>query len=103
MKCYVGKVAQLLCMILPLCGGGCRQHTYSLDLPERKESPSGAVAPLRLVPPALPAIALPDPNRLFDWSLLDLDGFFPPGCEKIEPDGPVRLNLANVRSVRFPT
>ncbi|MBL9213033.1 MAG: hypothetical protein JNL92_21405 [Opitutaceae bacterium] len=53
--------------------------------------------------PELPALPLPDPNRLFDWSLLDLDGFYPPGCEKIEPHGPVRLSVAPEPGLRFPT
>ena len=87
-------------VLLYLCGAGCRQHTYSLAFPERKESAGMSIT---LSAPDLPALPLPDPNRLFDWSLLDMDGFYPPGCEKIEPNGPVRLTLAPDHGVRFPT
>ena len=95
-----GKSALVVGLALYLCSAGCRQHTYSLPFPERKESAGISIA---LSAPELPALAPPDPNRLFDWSLLDMDGFYPPGCEKIEPNGPVRLTLAPDRGVRFPT
>lgn len=100
MKRYRLNWALLVGPMLFLCGAGCRQHTYSLAFPERKEGAGGSIS---LIAPDLPAIPLPDPNRLFDWTVLDMDGFYPPGCEKIEPDGPVRLALAPHQGVRFPT
>jgi len=102
MKRHNGKRA-LFVGVTILCGAGCRHPghpMHSLSLPERRENSVGSV---RLVAPELPAIALPDPNRMFDWSLLDFDGFYPPGCEKIEPNGLIRLELSPDQSVRFPT
>lgn len=90
----------IVATVVTLFGAGCRQNAYSLNLPEKKESNGGSID---LVAPVLPALALPDPNRIFDWSLLDFDGFYPPACEKIEPNGLVRLTFAPYQSVRFPT
>ncbi len=87
-------------VVLFLCVAGCRQHAPSLPMPELKPSAGTSIS---LRASEVPAIPLPNPNRLFDWSLLDMDGFYPPGSEKIEPDGPVRLSLAPDRGIRFPT